>query len=240
MTVNKRNKWVASAGATLLAISLVAGMGVDLPTANADTPCCAPPRQLPTVAVNGIPLNHWVQQCEVWSNAMHRKIRVQIQPAKYGEATDSSSSTACVPATTGTAGPMAACSRTSLDSNITVVMPVGGETSSIRTGSAVLYQWPYTYKWETFLTKEFPGYLNRRFGVAYSGNAIGGLSMSGSAAFTLAIYHKPYFRQALSFSGYMNVSDPIMQQALQYAANDAGNYNLQDMCGAPRSTHLAA
>lgn len=33
MTVNKRNKWITSLGASLLAISLVAGMGVNLPNA---------------------------------------------------------------------------------------------------------------------------------------------------------------------------------------------------------------
>ena len=234
MTVNKRNKWVASAGATLLAISFVAGMGVDLPTANADNRAALRRDNSSNRRCEWDPVKHWVQQCEVWSNAMHRKIRVQIQPAKYGGShalflLDGMRARNDWNGWSRDGG----APRIFVNSNVTLVMPVGGETSFYtdwKRKSSTNGQ-KYTYKWETFLTKELPGYLNRRFGVAYSGSAISGLSMSGSAAFTLAIYHKPYFKQALSFSGYMNVSDPIMQQALQYAANDAGKYNLQDMWG---------
>ncbi len=81
MTVNKRNKWVASTGATLLAISLVAGMGVDLPTANADNRASLRRDNSANRRCEWDPVKHWVQKCEVWSKAMHRKIRVQIQPA---------------------------------------------------------------------------------------------------------------------------------------------------------------
>ena len=62
MTVNKRNKWVASAGATLLAISLVAGMGVDLPTANADNRAALRRDNSSNRRCEWDPVNHWVQE----------------------------------------------------------------------------------------------------------------------------------------------------------------------------------
>jgi len=43
-----------------------------------------------------------------------------------------------------------------------------------------------TYKWETFLTQELPGWLGSNKGQAPTGNAVVGLSMSGSAALILA------------------------------------------------------
>ncbi|GHT86164.1 hypothetical protein FACS1894129_5850 [Actinomycetota bacterium] len=234
MTVNKRNKWITSLGASLLAISLVAGMGVNLPNANASNRSSLRRDNSSNRHCEWDPAHYWVQQCEVWSDSMHRKIRVQVQPSKNGgkhalflldgmrarEDWNGWSHDGHAPSVF-------------VDSDITLVMPVGGETSFYsdwKRKSSTNNQ-KYTYKWETFLTKELPGYLNRRFGVAYTGNGVGGLSMSGSAAYTLALYHRPYFTQALSFSGYMNVSDPVMQRLLQYAAKDAGNYNLEDMWG---------
>lgn len=237
MMKSKRNKRVAATGAVLLTISLVAGMGVSVPTANAGNRTSLRRDNSADRQCEWDPVKYSVQQCEVWSDAMKRKIRVQIQPSKYGGKhalflLDGMRARNDWNGWSRDGG----APKIFANSDITVVMPVGGETSFYtdwKRKSSTNGQ-KYTYKWETFLTEELPGYLNRRFGVAKSGNSIGGLSMSGSAAFTLGIYHRPYFRQVLSFSGYMNTSDPIMQWLLQYAANDAGQYNLEDMWG-PRT-----
>jgi diacylglycerol O-acyltransferase/trehalose O-mycolyltransferase len=42
-----------------------------------------------------------------------------------------------------------------------------------------------TYKWETFLTQELPAWLAANEAQAPTGNAVVGISMSGSSALTL-------------------------------------------------------
>ena len=82
------------------------------------------------------------------------------------------------------------------ESGLSVVMPVGG-MSSFYTN----WQSPargnggtYNYQWETFLTSELPAYLSANKGVSPSGNAVVGLSMSGSSALILAANHPNQFR----------------------------------------------
>ncbi|WP_066913539.1 alpha/beta hydrolase [Millisia brevis] len=119
--------------------------------------------------------------------------------------------------------------------NVTLVMPVGGESSFYS-------DWYYpsnlngqeiTYKWETFLTQELPQYLAAERGVSPTNNGVIGLSMGGSAALTLAAYHKDQFRFAGSLSGYLNVSAPGMREAIRVAMLDAGRYNVDAMWGPP-------
>ncbi|QBJ98311.1 esterase family protein [Rhodococcus sp. ABRD24] len=120
--------------------------------------------------------------------------------------------------------------------DITLVMPVGGQSSfysdwyapSNFNGQQV------TYKWETFLTQELPAYLATR-GVSRTNNAVTGLSMGGSAALTLAAYHRDQFRYAGSFSGYLNISAPGMREAIRIAMIDAGGFNVDSMWGPPWS-----
>ncbi|NKR96869.1 hypothetical protein GS473_08180 [Rhodococcus hoagii] len=66
---------------------------------------------------------------------------------------------------------------------------------------------PITYKWETFLTRELPDYL-ANFGVDRTNTGVVGLSMGGTAAMTLAAYHRDQFRFAGSLSGYLNTTAP--------------------------------
>jgi S-formylglutathione hydrolase FrmB len=66
----------------------------------------------------------------------------------------------------------------------------------------------YTYKWETFLTQELPSWLAANRNVAPNGNAVVGLSMGGSAALVLAIYHPQEFIYAGSLPGFLNLSAP--------------------------------
>src|SRR3954447_24645758 len=76
-------------------------------------------------------------------------------------------------------------------SGVALVMPVGGMSSFYTNwqAPAVGNGQTQTYNWETFLTSELPAYLSAKKGISPSGNAVVGLSMSGSAALILAAYH---------------------------------------------------
>ncbi|MGV0810499.1 alpha/beta hydrolase-fold protein [Mycolicibacterium boenickei] len=118
-------------------------------------------------------------------------------------------------------------------SGISVVMPVGGQSSFYTdwyrpaTGSAGTT----TYKWETFLTQELPAYLAAKRDVSPTGNAVVGLSMSGGAALTLAIWHPAQFIFAGALSGFMNPSQGLWPTMIGFAMKDAGGYNSTDMWG---------
>ncbi|MDH6285083.1 alpha/beta hydrolase [Prescottella agglutinans] len=120
--------------------------------------------------------------------------------------------------------------------NLTLVMPVGGESSFYTDWYAPsnFNGQQITYKWETFLTQELPNYLATR-GVSRTNNGVLGLSMGGSAALTLAAYHRDQFKFAASFSGYLNISAPGMREAIRVAMLDAGRYNVDSMWGPPWS-----
>src|SRR4029078_12012453 len=67
----------------------------------------------------------------------------------------------------------------------------------------------FTYKWETFLTRELPAWLAANKGTPQTGNAIEGFSMGGFSALVLAAYHPQQFIYAGSLSGFLNLSaDP--------------------------------
>ncbi len=118
-------------------------------------------------------------------------------------------------------------------SGLSVVMPVGGQSSfytdwyrptASRAGTV-------TYKWETFLTRELPMWLAANRGVAPTGNAVVGLSMSGGSALNLAIWHPTQFLFAASLSGFLNPSLGLWPVLISVAMRDAGGYNATDMWG---------
>ncbi|OBJ69941.1 alpha/beta hydrolase family protein [Mycobacterium sp. 1274756.6] len=117
------------------------------------------------------------------------------------------------------------------DSGLSVIMPVGGQSSFYADwykpacGKAGCT----TYKWETFLTSELPQFLASQYGVSQSSNAAVGLSMAGSSAMTLAIYHPNQFTYAGSLSGYVNPSEG--KGWIGLAMGDAGGYKKEDMWG---------
>ena len=119
------------------------------------------------------------------------------------------------------------------DSGLSVVMPVGGQSSFYTdwyrpaTGSAGTV----TYKWETFLTQELPMWLAANKGVAPTGNAVVGLSMAGGAALTLAAHHPTQFIFAASLSGFLNPSQGLWPTMIGFAMKDAGGFNATDMWG---------
>ncbi|AOW93791.1 mycolyltransferase [Rhodococcus sp. WMMA185] len=120
------------------------------------------------------------------------------------------------------------------DDNLTLVMPVGGESSFYTDWYAPsnFNGQKFTYKWETFLTKDLPEFL-ADYGVSPTNNAVLGLSMGGSAALTLAAYHREQFKFAGSLSGYLNISAPGMREAIRLAMLDAGGFNVDAMWGPP-------
>ncbi len=178
----------------------------------------------------------YVQRCEVWSPASGKNITVQIQAAARGgnaglylldglRATDRANAW-----TVDVNAP-----ERYVDNNITLVMPVGGAGSFYADwqGDSATYdlEGGPNYMWETFLTSELPGYLERNFGVARDNNSIIGLSMGGTAALNIAAKHPNMFRQALSYSGYLTPSAPGMQNMIRLALLDAGGYNINEMYG---------
>lgn len=118
--------------------------------------------------------------------------------------------------------------------DVTLVFPVGGHSSfytdwyraSGTNNQAV------TYKWETFLTRELPDFL-AGYGVSRTNNAIVGASMGGNAALVLAAHHRDQFRFAGSFSGFVNPTYPMWNQAMRAAMIDEGNFAVDDMWGPP-------
>jgi len=121
-----------------------------------------------------------------------------------------------------------------LDSGLSVIMPVGGQSSFYsdwykpacgKTAGCT------TYKWETFLTSELPSYLAANKGVSATRNAAVGLSMAGSAALTLAIYHPQQFQYAGSLSGFLNLSEGWWPMLVGMSMGDAGGFKTDDMWG---------
>src|ERR1700757_1142170 len=93
-------------------------------------------------------------------------------------------------------------------SGLSIVMPVGGQSSFYTDwyGPACGKAGCSTYKWETFLTSELPGYLASEKSVKSNGSAAVGISMAGASAMNLANYHPGQFIYAGSRSGNFSPS----------------------------------
>jgi diacylglycerol O-acyltransferase/trehalose O-mycolyltransferase len=118
-------------------------------------------------------------------------------------------------------------------SGLSVVMPVGGMSSfySDWYQPAVGNGATWTYKWETFLSQELPGWLSANRGISPSGNASVGPSMAGSASLILAAYHPDRFIYAGSLSGFLNLSEGYWPFLVHLSMNDSGGFNSDAMWG---------
>jgi diacylglycerol O-acyltransferase/trehalose O-mycolyltransferase len=118
-------------------------------------------------------------------------------------------------------------------SGVSVVMPVGGMSSFYTNWEqpAVGNGTTQTYNWETFLTSELPAYLSANKGISPTGNAVVGLSMSGSASLILAAYHPGTFKYAGSMSGFEHLSDGNFPSLVGLSMNDAGGFSADAMWG---------
>jgi diacylglycerol O-acyltransferase / trehalose O-mycolyltransferase len=118
-------------------------------------------------------------------------------------------------------------------SGLSLALPVGGQSSfytdwyqpSKGNGQA------YTYKWETFLSRELPQWLAANRSVATTGNAAVGLSMAGSSALSLAMYYPAQFVYAGALSAALNPSEGWWPTLIGIAMNDAGGYSAESMWG---------
>jgi len=121
-------------------------------------------------------------------------------------------------------------------SGLSVVMPVGGQSSfySDWYKPACGKAGCLTYKWETFLTRELPGWLAANRQVKPTGSAAVGLSMAGSASMVLAMYYPQQFPYAASLSGFLNLSEGWWPMLVGTSMGDAGGYKSEDMWG-PKS-----
>lgn len=121
------------------------------------------------------------------------------------------------------------------DSGISVVMPVGGKSSfySDWYQPAVGNDGTYTYKWETFLTRELPAWLAANKEVRPNRNAVVGFSMGGSAALILAAFHPQLFAYAGSLSGFLNLSAPNGPGQVRIAQMWNGGFDPAAMWGPP-------
>lgn len=119
-------------------------------------------------------------------------------------------------------------------SGVSVVMPVGGMSSFYTNWNqpAVGNGTTQTYNWETFLTSELPAWLAANKGVSTSGNAVVGVSMSGSSSLILAANNPGQFSYAGSLSGFLNLSEGFFPLLVGLAMADAGGFNALDMWGA--------
>jgi len=120
-----------------------------------------------------------------------------------------------------------------LDSGLSIVMPVGGQSSFYSDWySPARNKGPtVTYKWETFLTQELPQWLQANRGVRPTNNAAIGLSMAGSAALILSVYHPNQFSYAGSMSGFLNPSEGWWPFLINISMGDAGGFKADDMWG---------
>jgi diacylglycerol O-acyltransferase / trehalose O-mycolyltransferase len=118
-------------------------------------------------------------------------------------------------------------------SGISVVMPVGGQSSFYTDwyqpaeGNGTTQ----TYKWETFLTQELPAWLSAHENVSPTGNAVVGLSMGAAAALTLAIYHPAEFAYAAALSGFLHLSTGRWPFLVGVSMHDAGGFSPDAMWG---------
>jgi diacylglycerol O-acyltransferase/trehalose O-mycolyltransferase len=214
-TVQNRLRRPLAVAAAVLTLPMLA-VGGGAPNANA-------------FSREGLP----VEYLDVYSTSMGRNVRVQFQPggarAVYlldgmRAQDDYSGWDINTPAF-----------EWFFESGVSTVMPVGGQSSFYTDwySPSSFNKQPYTYKWETFLTRELPLWLAANKQISMTGNGVVGLSMSGGAALILSAYHPAQFRYAASLSGFLNPSALFMQQAIRVAMLDAGGYNVDNMWGAP-------
>ncbi|HET8994666.1 MAG TPA: alpha/beta hydrolase-fold protein [Rhodococcus sp. (in: high G+C Gram-positive bacteria)] len=118
------------------------------------------------------------------------------------------------------------------DKNVNVVLPVGGQSSFY--ADWVDQNNGQTYKWETFLTEELPPILEKDWRTTDKRGVVG-LSMGGTAAMFLAARNQGFFQFAGSLSGILTTTTLGMPEAIRYAMQDAGGFDVDAMWGEPGS-----
>ncbi|WP_297450720.1 alpha/beta hydrolase family protein [uncultured Corynebacterium sp.] len=183
------------------------------------------------------PYNWWVQYCKVYSPSMQREIPVQIRAAVGGGNASLYMLDGLYGFNPGASGWIWSghVAQTFNHDNITLVAPAAGDGSFYADWyrPAQTPEGPKIQKWETFLTRELPVYLQREFGVSPNRNAIAGLSMGAAAAMSLAARHRDQFKHVTSLSGYYQTSNPIVATGTTAMVASTGVANPFDMWGVP-------
>lgn len=115
------------------------------------------------------------------------------------------------------------------DKHVNVVMPVGGQFSMYTdwlTDDPVLGR----NKWQTYLTRELPAAIDSRFATT-GRNAIGGVSMAGSAVLDLAAQAPGVYRAVGSYSGCAATSGLLGQSMVRSMVELRGGGNAGNMWG---------
>ncbi|GAC47291.1 alpha/beta hydrolase [Gordonia aichiensis] len=115
------------------------------------------------------------------------------------------------------------------DKNAYVVTPIGGAFSYYtdwQRDDPVLGR----NKWQTFLTKELPPLIDKRFPTTGK-VAVAGISMAGTTVFNLALAAPGMYRSIAAFSGCARTSDPVGQQYIRFVVEDRGGGNMVNMWG---------
>lgn len=113
---------------------------------------------------------------------------------------------------------------------VLVVQPIGGygsffqnwakpDAGILNQGKQTPISPPGKLQWETFLTAELPGIIDRDFHGDSAHRAITGLSMGGFSAFSLAAKHKDLYVAAASYSGYLDSQAVGLPEFLEYVLN---------------------
>ncbi|MEZ5210799.1 alpha/beta hydrolase [Gordonia sp. (in: high G+C Gram-positive bacteria)] len=117
------------------------------------------------------------------------------------------------------------------DKNVTVVIPMEGAFSYYtdwRRDDPMLGR----QRWETFLTRELPPVIDAAYGTT-GRSAIAGLSMSGSAALTLAERTRGRYAGVASFSGCPDTAGPLGSQYVRLTVEGRGAGDVANMWGPP-------
>lgn len=123
------------------------------------------------------------------------------------------------------------------DKNVTVVLPIGGQSSFY--SDWLQQDNGKNYQWETFLTKELPPLLESQWRTT-NVRGVEGLSMGGTAAMFLAGRNPDWVKYAASYSGFLTTTSVGMPQAIGFAMRDAGGFDVNNMWGPPTSPQWAA
>ncbi|GAA1482951.1 hypothetical protein GCM10009624_33910 [Gordonia sinesedis] len=119
---------------------------------------------------------------------------------------------------------------------VNAVFPVGGRSSMFtdwQRDDPVLGR----NKWQTYLTRELPGIVDREFRTT-GVNAITGVSMSAGPALTLAEAAPRLYRAVAAYSGCPGTTDPLGVGAT-VAVVSRGGGNVLNMWGAPGPAWVA-
>ncbi len=156
-------------------------------------------------------------RCQVYSPSMHTRIGVDVRPGGRGaKATyllDGAKASENV-------NLLWVAGAKNKFAGQTVVAPLGGAGSWYTDWYSKTPSQSHIFKYETFLNRELPRYLNKNFGTPMSGNNIAGFSMSAGPAVILASRAGSPFRNGhvLAIAGFYHTElFPAAVQAVNFA-----------------------